>query len=111
LQIEHHGGDLFRLHWPADTLMADFPVLTKHAAEITPTEKNCPRSSPAPKHVFLSMVRPKTMNDGSLPRPANGPLDRKQAINMAVASTQVALFHMTKSSAYAFRQIPRSEEL
>jgi hypothetical protein len=111
LQIEHHGGNLFRLHWPADTLVADFPVLTKHAAEITPTEKNCPRSSPAPKDIFLSMVRPKTMDDRSLPRPANRPLDCKQAINMAVTSTQVASFHVVRGLAHALRQIPRSKEL
>lgn len=81
--------------------MADFPVLTKHAAEITPTEKNRPRSLPAPKDVFLSMMGPKTMNDGSLPRPANSPIDRQQAIDMAVASTQVTFCHMAKGLADA----------
>jgi hypothetical protein len=101
LQIEHHGSDLLRLYGPAHAFVADFPVLTKNTAEITPTEKNRPRSFPAPKDVFLSMMGAKTMNDRSLPRPANSPLDRKQAIDMAVASAQVAFFHVAKGLAYA----------
>ncbi len=47
------------------------------------------------------MMRPKTMNDCSLPRPANSALDCKQAIDMAVSSAQVAFFHVTKGLAYA----------
>ena len=81
--------------------MADFPVLTKYAVEITPTKKNRPRSFPALKNVFLSMMGPKTMNDRLLARPANSSVDCMQTIDMAVASAQVALFHVAKGLAYA----------
>jgi hypothetical protein len=84
LQLKHHGGDVSRPSHPSHAPLTDFPVLAKDTAEIAPTEKDCPRSVPAPEHGLLSMVRPETMNDGLFPHATDGSLDRKQAIHMAV---------------------------
>jgi hypothetical protein len=96
LQVEHHAGELEWFHGPADAFLADFPVLAKHAAKITPAEKNRPRSFTAPKDVFLSTMRPKTMNDRALPCSADSSLNRSQAIHVTVSCTQVAFFQMSK---------------
>jgi len=84
LQLKHPGGDVSRPRYPSHAPLTDFPVLAKNAAEIAPTEKDCPRSVPTPEHGLLSMVRPETMNDGLFPRPANSSVNRKQAIHIAV---------------------------
>jgi hypothetical protein len=47
------------------------------------------------------MVRPKTVNDGSLTCPADSPLDCKQTIDMTVASAEVTIFHVAKGFAHA----------
>jgi hypothetical protein len=101
LQVKHHGSQLLRLHCPSDALVTNFPVLAKHAAEITPAEKNCPRSFAASKNVFLSMMRPRTMDDGAFACPADSSLNRDQAIHIAVSSAQVASFQMSKGLAHA----------
>jgi hypothetical protein len=75
LKLEHHSRQVARFYRSAYAFLTDFPVLAKNAAKIAPAEKDRPRSIPAPEHIFFSMVRPRTVNDRTLPGPADGSFD------------------------------------
>jgi hypothetical protein len=75
--------------------------LAEHATEIAPTEKYRSGSVPAPEHIFLSMVRSKTMNDGVFPCSTYSSVDRKQAVDMTVPRAQIAVFQVPEGLANA----------
>ena len=79
--------------------MANFPVLAKYTAEIAPAEKDCSGSAPTPEHIFFSMVRSKTMNNGVLSGSTYGAVDRKQAVDMTIPRAQIAVFQVAQAFA------------
>jgi hypothetical protein len=76
--------------------VTDFPVLAKNTAQITPTEKDCSRPSPPPKHIFLTMMGTKTVNHGALAGATDGTLGGNQPINVTIPSAKVAALHVLK---------------
>jgi hypothetical protein len=85
LKLKHHRGDFIRLDRSANPLLTDLPVLAKHAAQITPAEKDRTRSMPTSKNAFFAMVGTKAVHHGPLPSSAYRSVDGYEAIDMAIA--------------------------
>ncbi|MEI2769540.1 MAG: hypothetical protein V9G98_01945 [Candidatus Competibacter sp.] len=92
LQVEHHAGQRLRRNCPPRPLLADFPILTKHATQVAPGKKDRPRSSPAAQRIFLAMMWTAAMHHRLFAGVAHHPLERLPPVHPAITSAQIALF-------------------
>ena len=101
------------------TLVADFPVLAVHTAQVAPAEKNGARPAPATQRIFFAMMRTITVHHRPFTAAAYRTLDGLSPVHMTVAGTQIAVFQMEaglsgalcQCCAVKLRQVGGSENL
>ena len=76
LQLEHHRRQLLCGNLLTDALLADFPVLAEHTAQVAPAEKDGARAPPAAQRILFTVVRPVAMHHGPFAGSADSSCDR-----------------------------------
>jgi len=96
-----------RLHFPADALLTDIPVLAVHATEIAPAEEYGAGAVAPAEHVFFAMVRAIAMHERTFTGPAYGSLYRAQSVHATVAGAEVTVFQVPPCIGRTSREFTR----
>ncbi len=74
--------------------LADFPVLAEHTTQAAPGEKYRARTMGSAQRVFFAVMGAVTVYHRRRTRAADGAFGRFEAVDMAIAGTQIAVGHM-----------------
>ena len=105
LEMKHHAGKGFRVHFASFAQMADLPVLTEHTKEIAISHKDRPGPPGADQWVLFPKMRV-VARDHCRPTGTANPLFVRQPVDFTLARAEAAICQNLVRLFYAIAKFP-----
>ena len=104
LQAEHDIGQFLRGYFVAHALLADFPILAEHTAQVAPAKEDGTGTVAAAQRVFFTLVGAGAVHPGPLSGATYRTLRGLAAVDVTIVCTEVTVLQMLVGSANASGQ-------